>query len=81
VAGDDPVLDRSETNNDLELKRETEERKLHRLAKVYDFLEMWQGSHNLRTTQKESHAQIKQMTAVGYISDTEERVKASWSLF
>jgi len=57
LAGNDPVLDRSEAENDLELKREAEERKLHRIAKVHDFLEMWQGSQNLRTTQKESHAQ------------------------
>jgi len=81
LAGNDPVLDRSETDNDLELTREAEERKLHRMAKVHDFLDMWQGSQNQRTTQKESCAQNKQMTAVGYISDTEESVKASWSLF
>ena len=81
MVGDDPVLDRSESDNDLELKREAEEKQLHRMAKVHDFLEMWQGSQNLRTTQKESHAHNKQMTAVGYISDTEESVKASWSIF
>jgi len=51
------------------------------MAKVHDFLEMWQGSQNLRVTQKESQAKNKQMTAIGYISDTEEIVKASWSLF
>jgi len=81
LAGDDPALDRSESNNDLELNREAEERKLHTMAKVHDFLEMWQVSQNLRTTQKESHAQNDQMIAVGYTSDTEESVKASWSLF
>jgi len=81
LAGDDPVMDRSELDNDLELKRKAEGNKLHRMAKVYDFLEMWQGSQNLRTTQKESGAQNKQMTAVGYILDTEESVKASWSIF
>jgi hypothetical protein len=58
---------------------EAEERKLHRMAKVHDFLEMWQGCQNLHATQKESRAQNKQVTAVGYISDTEEIVKASWS--
>jgi len=63
------------------MKREAEEQKLHRMAKVHDFLEMWQGSQNLRATQKESRAQNKQITAVGYISDTEEIVKASWSNF
>jgi len=56
LAGDDPVLDRSESDNDLELKREAEDKKLHRMAKVHDFLEMWQGSHNLHTKQKESRA-------------------------
>jgi len=81
LAGTDPELDNANTENDSEMKKEAEERKLHRMAKVHDFLEMWQGSQNLRATQKESRAQKKQMTAVGYISDTEEIVKASWSLF
>jgi len=81
LAGDDPVLDRSSTDSDMEMKREVEEKKLYRMAKVHDLLEMWQGSQTLRATQKESHAQNKQMTAVVYISDTEEIVKASWLLF
>ena len=51
------------------------------MAKVHNVLEMWQGSQNLRATQKESHAQNKQMTALKYISDTEEIIKASWSNF
>jgi hypothetical protein len=51
------------------------------MAKVHYFLEKWQGSQNLHATQKESRTQNKQMTAVGYISNTEEIVKASWSLF
>jgi len=42
---------------------------------------MWQGSQNLHATQKESHAQNKQMPTMGYIPDTEEIVKASWSVF
>ena len=63
------------------MKKEAEEWKLHRMAKVPDVLEIWQGSQNLRATQKGSSAQIKQMTAIEYISDTEEIVKASWSLF
>ena len=81
LAGTDPEMDTTNTENDLEMKKEAEERKLHRMAKVHDFLEMWQGSQNLRATQKESRAQNKQMTTVGFISDTEEIVKASWSLF
>jgi len=81
LAGTDPELDTTNTENDSEMKKEAEERKLHRMAKVHNFLEMWQGSQNLRATQKESRAQNKQITVVGYISDTEEIVKASWSLF
>jgi hypothetical protein len=65
----------------MEMQREAEEKNLHRLAKVHDLLEMWLGSQTLRATQKESRAQNKQRTAVGYISDTEEIVKASWSNF
>jgi len=81
LAGDDPVLDRSESDNDLELKGDAEEKKLHRMAKVHDFLEMWQGSQTLSTTERESRGQNKQMTDVGYILDTEDCVKASWSIF
>jgi len=80
-AGTDPELDTPHTENDSEMKKEAEERKLHRMAKVHDFLEMWQGSQNLGANQKESRTHNKQMTAVRYISDTEEIVKASWSLF
>jgi len=67
--------------NDLEMKKEAEERKLHRMAKVHNFLEMRQGSQNLRATQTESRAQNKQMTAVGYILDPEDIIKAPHSLF
>jgi hypothetical protein len=81
LAGDDPGLDPNSTDNDMELKREAEEKKLHKMAKVHDLLEMWQGSQTLQATQRESRAQNTQMTAVGYISDTEEIVKASWSNF
>jgi len=80
-AGDGPVLYTWNTEPGLEMKKEVEERKLHRMAKVHDMLEMWQGSQNLRATQKESHAQNRKMTVVGYISDTEEIIRASWSLF
>jgi len=78
LAGYNPVLKPNSTNNHVEMKREVEEKKLHRMAMVHHILEIWQGSQNLRATQKESHAQNQQMTPVGYISDTEEIVKASW---
>jgi len=81
LAGTDRELDTANTENDSEMKKEAEERKLHRMAKVHDFMEMWKGSQHLCATQKESRAQNKQMTAVGFISDTEEIVKASWSHF
>jgi len=81
LAGTDPELDTANTENDSEMKKEVEESKLHRMAKVHDVLEMWQGIHNLRATQKEYRSRNTQMTAVEYISDTEEIVKASRSLF
>jgi hypothetical protein len=81
LAGADQELDTPKTENDSELKKVAEDRKFHRMAKVHDFLEMWQGSQNLHATQKESCAQNTQMTATGYILDTEEIVEVSWSLF
>jgi len=51
------------------------------MAKLRDIVEMWQGSQNLRATQKESRAQNKQMTAVENISDTQQIVEPSRSLF
>jgi len=74
-------LDPSSIDNDMKMKREAEEKKLHRMAKVHNLLTMWQGSQNLRATLTESHAQNTQMTAIGYISDTKEIVKAFWSNF
>jgi hypothetical protein len=49
------------------------------MAKVHSFLEMWQGSQNLHTTQEESRGHNEQMTVVGYISNTKEMVKVSRS--
>jgi hypothetical protein len=80
LAATDPELDTTNTENDSETKKEAEKRKLHTMAKVHRFLEIWQGSQNLSATQKVSRTQDKQMTAIGYISDTEEIVNASWSL-
>jgi len=79
-AGTDPELDSTNTENDSEMKKEAKENKLHRMGEVHDFSDMWQGSQYLRATQMESRSPNKQMTAVGYISDTDEIVKASWSL-
>jgi hypothetical protein len=44
------------------------------------FLEMWQGSQ-IHATQKVSRTQPKQLAAMGYISDTEEIINASWLNF
>jgi hypothetical protein len=81
LEGNNLVLDTTEAENDIELKRQAEERKLHGMAMVHDFLERRQGSQNLRATQRESCAQNKQMTAIGYISDSKEIVNASWTNF
>jgi len=51
------------------------------MAKVHNFLEMWQGSQNLRVAQNESCSRNKQMMVVGYFSDTREIVEAPWSNF
>jgi len=53
LAGDYTALDTTDTENDLELKKEVEETILQRMARVHDFLEMWQGGLNLCATQKE----------------------------
>jgi len=79
LAGDIPALDMMKTENDSKMVTKVEESTLNRMAKVQDFLEMWQGSQNLSAIQKESSAQNKQMRAIGYISDMEEIIKASWS--
>jgi hypothetical protein len=51
------------------------------MAKVHDFLEMWQGSEILCSTQKAACTQNPQMTAMGYILDTEETVQSCWPAF
>jgi hypothetical protein len=81
LASTDPELDTTNSDNNSEMKKYVQEMTLHRLAKVHDFFEMWQGSQNLRATQKESRAHNKQITTTGYILDTNELVQASWSLF
>jgi len=81
LAGEDPALDTTNTNNNLDMKREPVQKELHRMAKIHNFVDMWQGSQNLCATQKKSRAQNKQLTAVGYISDTEDIIKASRSNF
>jgi hypothetical protein len=47
LAGNDAVLDPDRIVNDMEVKREAEEKMLLRMAKVHDILEMWQGSQTL----------------------------------
>jgi hypothetical protein len=81
LANTDPELDTTNTENDLEMNKEAEESKLHRLDKVTDFLEMWQGSQNLSATQKASCNQNTLLNAIWYISDTDVIVKAFWPLF
>jgi len=81
LAGSEPLLHTMNTESDLEMKKEEEERQSHRMPKVHNFREMWQGSQTLRATKKESRAQYKQMTAMGYISDMEGIFTAPLSPF
>jgi len=81
LAGADRELDLTNKENDSEMKKVVEQRKLHRMAKVHNFLEMWQRSRILHTTEKESHAQNKLMTVIRYTTNTEEIVKPFWSHF
>jgi hypothetical protein len=81
LAGDDPVWDMTDAENDIELKREAEEESLHSMAKVYNLLEMRQGTQHFHITQKKSHNRIKQMTAVRYSLDTEVIINASLTTF
>jgi hypothetical protein len=40
LEGDDPALDMTNKDNNSEMKKEVEVRKVHRMAKVHDILEM-----------------------------------------
>jgi hypothetical protein len=68
-----------ETN--FEMKSEVQEQKFYRMAKVDYCLEMLQGSQNLCATQMVPYTHNKQLTAIGYISDTQEIVNVCWSNF
>jgi len=46
LAGTDPELDTTNTDTNLEVKKEVEDRKLHRMAKVHDF---WRGGRAAKT--------------------------------
>jgi hypothetical protein len=50
-------LDTINIENHSEVKKEAEERTLHRMAMVPEFLEMWQGRQNLGATPKDSRTQ------------------------
>jgi len=81
LAREETEPDMTNTETDSEMKKEAEGRIMHRMARVHAFVEMWRGSQNLCGSQKEARAENEQMTAVGYISHTDEIVEASWSLF
>jgi len=44
LAGNNPALHTTNTENGLEMKWEAEEIKFQRIGKVNDFWDMWQGS-------------------------------------
>jgi hypothetical protein len=59
LAGDDSELNMTNTDNDLEIQREVEQKILHRMAKVHDVMEMQQGSKNVCTAWIESRGRNK----------------------
>ena len=67
LAGTDTELDTTNTEKHMEMMIDAGKRKLHRMAKVYYVVEMWQGSQNLCITRKESRAQNTPMIAIAYI--------------
>jgi hypothetical protein len=71
----DPELDTMNIGYNSGMRNEAEERKLYRMAKVYNFLEIWQGSQNLSTMQNESEAQNMEMTTKGFISTRKRSLK------
>jgi hypothetical protein len=75
-----PALDKMNTENHQEMRREVEDRKLHKTVKVHNFQAMFQGCQNLYATPKECHTQNRQRTATGYTWDTEQIIEAFWSL-
>jgi len=81
LANDEPAFNTTNTDDDLEMIREVICRILQGMAKVCHCLEIWQHSQNLHAIQKESRAHNVQLTAVGYISNTEDIVKLSRTNF
>jgi hypothetical protein len=51
LAGDNLVSDTTNTENHSLMQKVAEEKTLHRMAKVSKFLELWQGTQNIRATQ------------------------------
>jgi len=77
LVGNDRALDMTQREKDLDMLIQVEERTFQRIAKVHNFREIWQRSHNLLATQMESCTQNKQKMVVGYISDSKGIVKSS----
>jgi len=78
LACGEPVFDTMNTDNLLDMEWEEEWKNLHSMPMVDDFFGMRQGNQNLHATHMESRAQNKHMSAIEYISDTEETVNACW---
>jgi len=77
LPGDNPAFHTTNTENNFEMKEVVEKKKLHRMAKIHNYLKMWQGSQNLHAMQTESRTRNVQMTAVGYILDMEDIIKSA----
>jgi 2-succinyl-5-enolpyruvyl-6-hydroxy-3-cyclohexene-1-carboxylate synthase len=59
LAGNIPITHPLDPDNDAEMKKEAEQKKLQRMAKVHDFLDMWQDSENLCSTQKATRTKTR----------------------
>ena len=81
LASNTGQINSSIPDNDSKNKKVAAQSNLYQMAKVNDFLVIWQGSENLYTIQKTLHTQNKHMTAMGYIPDTVEIVRVSWLAF
>jgi len=65
----------------MAMEIQVEEMLMHQMANIHDVLEMLPRCQNLHATQNKPRHHNKQMTALGYISETEEIMQECWSLF
>ena len=75
LAGNEPVLDAVQSQNEVEMYDVAEQTTLHSMAKIDNLGNMWFGSQSLGHAQEESSPKQKHLTAIGYIVDLRDIVK------